>query len=225
MNDEFTYLSHKERQIIKIKKEEKQVEEYKEEKFTTKTLVRTAILALMIVLLAYLPINVGALSITLTIIPIAVGALLYGPLVGAILGLVFGLVSFIQCFGYSPFGLQLLSINWFLTFLVCVPTRILAGFIPGLISRGFKKAHFNHHISDAICSILVPLLNTVFFMSMLIICFYQTEFIQGFVSALGASNAFMFVILFVGINGLVELLVGAFITFPLVKALNHIMKR
>ena len=196
----------------------------KKNKFNTTTIVRCAILSLMIVLLAYLPINVGALSITLTIIPIAVGAILYGPLVGAILGFVFGIVSFAQCFGYSPFGLQLLSINWFYTFLVCVPSRILAGMLPAFISRGFKKIHLNGHVSDAICSILVPLFNTIFFMSVLILCFYQTDFIQGIVSTLGASNAFMFVILFVGINGLTELLVGAFITFPIIKALNHFFK-
>ena len=187
----------------------------------TMRIIIISVISVMIIGLAYLPINVGALSITLTIIPIAVGAIIYGPIVGACLGLVFGLVSFIQCFGYSPFGLQLLSINWFLTFLVCVPTRILAGLLPALIHKGLAKTKLNHHINDMLAALFVPLLNTFFFMMTLILCFYHTDFIQSFVNALGASNAFMFVILFVGINGLVELLVGAFITFPVVKTLNR----
>ena len=48
------------------------------------------------------------------------------------------------------------------------------------------------------------LCNTVLFMSMLCLCFYHTEYIQGFAAALGSSNAFLFVIAFVGVNGLVE---------------------
>ena len=37
--------------------------------------------------------------------------------------------------------------------------------------------------------------------------FYQTDFIQNLVAAKGAANAFMFVILLVGVQGLVEMLV------------------
>ena len=41
-------------------------------------------------------------------------------------------------------------------------------------------------------------------MTTLCLCFYNTEYIQGFVAALGSANAFLFVIAFVGVNGLVE---------------------
>lgn len=95
----------------------------------------TAILAALVVVIAFLPIKTLGLEITLTVIPIAIGAILGGPVVGLILGTVFGIVSFLQCLGYSPFGEVLLSIHPFLTFLVCVPTRMLAGWIPGLIYK------------------------------------------------------------------------------------------
>ena len=206
-------------------KEQNYSTDVKKSRKQTMKIISIAILSVMIVGLAFLPINVGALSITLTIIPIAVGAILYGPAVGASLGLVFGLVSFTQCFGYSPFGLQLLSINWFFTFLVCVPTRVLVGFIPGIIHKAIAKTKLNNHVNDAMASILVPLLNTFFFMTTLILCFYHTELIQNDVSRLGASNAFVYVILSVGINGLVELLVGAFITFPVVKTLRFALNK
>ena len=45
----------------------------------------------------------------------------------------------LQCFGMSPFGAALLGINGFLTFLVCVPTRILMGWLTGLIYKGLRK--------------------------------------------------------------------------------------
>ena len=77
----------------------------------------TAILAALVVVIAFLPIKTLGLEITLTVIPIAIGAILGGPVVGLILGTVFGIVSFLQCLGYSPFGEVLLSIHPFLTLL------------------------------------------------------------------------------------------------------------
>ena len=70
----------------------------------------------------------------------------------------------------------------------------------------------------------MPILNTLFFMSVLVICFYNTEYIQGFVTALNAVNPVHFVILFVGINGLVEIIVGILVSFPTVKALQHSLR-
>ena len=49
-----------------------------------------------------------------------------------------------------------------------------------------------------------PLLNTVLFMSAVVLIFYQTEYIQGFVEALGVTNPLMFVVAFVGLQGLIE---------------------
>ena len=188
-------------------------------------IVITSILSVLIVGLAFLPINVGPLSITITIIPIAIGAALYGVGVGTILGLVFGLTSFFQCFGYSPFGAGLLSINPFYTFILCVPTRILVGLIPALVHKGLGRNPKIKHFNDALTCLLVPLLNTLFFMSALVMLFYHTDFIQDFVQALSAKNAIMFVIYFVGINGLVEFLVGAFISFPLLKTLSVALRK
>ena len=58
------------------------------------------------------------------------------------------------------------------------------------------------------------------------IFFYQTDYIQGFVSMLGAANPFLFVLGFVGINGLVEALlcfvVGSAITRALMAALKNV---
>ena len=65
-------------------------------------------------------------------VPVIVGAIVMGPASGAILGGVFGCISFWECFGRSQFGAMLLGINPIYTFLVCVPTRILAGWLCGV---------------------------------------------------------------------------------------------
>ena len=46
-------------------------------------------------------------------IPVAVGAIVLGPISGAFLGLVFGLTSFSQCFGADTFGTTLLELMRF----------------------------------------------------------------------------------------------------------------
>ncbi len=179
----------------------------------------TAVLTALTVAISFLPIKTLGLEITLTVIPIAIGAIIGGKYIGLFLGAVFGITSFLQCLGYSAFGAILLSINPFYTFLVCVPTRMIAGFLTGFLHEAFKKAN-KKELGNIIASVIMPILNTLFFMSLLVICFYNTPEIQEFALKLNTTNPFTFVIAFVGINGLVEILVGILVSYPLVKALE-----
>jgi len=173
---------------------------------TTK-LVQIALLVAIILLMAFTPIGyikTFGLEITLIVVPVTVGAVALGPAGGAILGAIFGATSFIQCFGMSPFGAALLGINPWATFIVCMVPRLLMGWFTGLIFAGLRKTNMNKNVAIAIANLVGPLLNTLFFMSALVIFFYNTEYIQGFASLLGTTNVFAFIIAFVGINGLVE---------------------
>ena len=197
-------------------------------KFSTKYLVEMALLVAIILIMAFTPIGyirTAGLEITLIVVPVAVGAVTLGPMAGAILGGVFGVTSFIQCFGMSPFGTALLSINGFLTFLVCVPTRILMGWLTGLIYQGLRRTKLPSGVSVTISNLCCPLLNTTFFMGAIVLCFYNTEYIQSLVTSLGAQNALLFVIAFVGVNGLLEavlcFVVGTAISAALKKALRY----
>jgi uncharacterized membrane protein len=210
---------------ILLRKEE---ETMTQKKFSTKYLVEMALLVAIILIMAFTPIGyirTAGLEITLIVVPVAVGAVTLGPAAGAILGGVFGITSFIQCFGMSPFGAALLGINGFLTFLVCVPTRILMGWLTGLIYKGLRKTKLPSGASVTISNLCCPLLNTTFFMGMLVLGFYNTEYIQSFVSALGAKNALLFILAFVGVNGLIEaivcFIVGTAISAALKKALKY----
>ena len=85
----------------------------REKKFTTRQFVEMALLVAVILLLAFTPlgyIRTLGLEITLIVVPVTVGAVTLGPAAGAVLGAAFGITSFIQCFGMSPFGGVLLGI-------------------------------------------------------------------------------------------------------------------
>ena len=171
----------------------------------SKTL-KTAQLALLVAILlvmAYTPLGylrTFGLEISFLMIPVTIGAVVLGPVGGAILGLIFGITSFITCFGSSAFGAMLLSINPVFTFITCVVTRLLAGFVAGVIFKAVKKLKLSYEIS----CLAGPLLNTLFFMGSLVLFFYNTEFIQGIATSLGVANPFTFVVAFVGIQGMVE---------------------
>ena len=189
----------------------------------TQKLTISAIFAAIIAVISFLPLKTAGLEITLSMVPIAVGAICFGPVVGLSLGTVFGAVSFLQCvIGFSPFGAALLSINPWLTFLVCVPTRMLAGFLCGVIFKAVRR--LSEKVAYVTASLAAPLMNTVLFMGTLVAFFYNTNLIQDFAKRLNAANPFMFILLFVGINGLVELLVGFLLAVPCSIAVNKAAK-
>jgi uncharacterized membrane protein len=170
-------------------------------------------------------IKTPGLEITLIVVPVAVGAIVMGPVSGAILGGVFGITSFIQCFGMSAFGAMLLGINPVGTFIVCIVPRVLMGWLTGLIFIALKKWDKTKAVSYAVASLAGPLLNTLFFMSTLILFFYKTEFIQGIASSMGTNNVFAFVGAFVGINGLIEAGVCFVLGTAISKALDVFYNR
>ncbi len=168
-----------------------------------------AILSAIIILMSFTPLGylkIGTVEITFIVVPVAIGAILVDPFGGLFLGGIFGITSFIQGLtGMSPFGATLLSINPFFFFLLCIPTRMLMGYCAGLVFKVLKK-HCKHDIIAHItASISASLFNTIFFMTTLCLCYYNTDFIQGLADSLGASNVFMFIILLVSLNGLIEI--------------------
>lgn len=197
-------------------------------KFDTIYMVEMALLIAIILIMAFTPIGyirTLGLEITLIVVPVAVGAVTLGPAAGAVLGGVFGITSFIQCFGMSPFGAVLLGINPIYTFIVCVFSRTLMGWLTGVLYQAFLRCNPLKKISVVLANLCCPLLNTLFFMGTLTLFFYQTEYIQGIAEGMGAGNPLIFVLLFVGINGLVEaaacFVVGSAISQALKKVVRH----
>lgn len=197
-------------------------------KYDVRYMVQLAALAAILLLLEITGlglIKTPGLEFTIMQVPVIIGAIVMGPMAGGILGGVFGLISFWECFGKSAFGVMLMSINPIGTFLTCVPTRILMGLFCGLIFRALYHVDKTKLFSFGIASLLGALLNTVFFMSTLTAFFYNTEYIQGFVQYFGSANPFTFVLAFVGVQGLLEAVIcfvaGAAVSKALYKVVNH----
>ena len=78
-------------------------------------MVQLAVLTAILLVMAFTPLGylkLGPLSITFLTLPVAVASVVLGPQAGLIMGAVFGLTSFFQCFGMDEFGVTLLSISF-----------------------------------------------------------------------------------------------------------------
>ena len=101
-------------------------------------LTQNAILTALIVLMAFTPIGylqLGVVKMTFIMVPVAVGAITLGEKSGAFLGLVFGITSFMQCFGLDLFGTTLFGINPVYTFIMCIVPRVLMGYLCGVVYK------------------------------------------------------------------------------------------
>ncbi len=176
-----------------------------------------AILGLMTALLiifSFTPVGtipIGPLSITLNIIPIAVAAVALGPKGGLAMGCVFGLLSFLQCLGVgipSGMGAILFSISPFLAFIQRFIPRALDGFLVGVIFSACEK-RIGRVPACFVAGFCSAFLNTLFFMTALIVLFGNTEYVQGLMNG---RNALAFVCAFVGVNAVVEMVSSTLIT-------------
>ncbi len=188
---------------------------------STRSLVLMGLLTAILILFSFTPIGtipIGPLSITLNIIPIAIAAAALGPAGGAAMGAIFGLLSFLQCLGIgipSGMGATLFSINPFLAFVQRFVPRLLDGFLVGLIFKGCKKL-FGYGPAGFITGIFSAFLNTLFFMSALVLLFGNTEYVQGLING---RNVVAFVCAFVGVNAVFEMIVSTLVTGGVVLAL------
>lgn len=190
----------------------------------TKQITMLGLLTAVLLIMAYTPLgylNIGPLAITLNVIPLALAAVTLGPAGGAIVGAVFGLTSFLQCIGVggsSAMGVMLFGINPVLAFIQRFVPRVLDGFLLGYIFKWVRKAA-NVHIACFITGFFSAFLNTLFFMTALVVLFGNTEYVQGLI---GGRNIILFVCAFVGVNAVFEMIAATVITgivgFALYKA-------
>lgn len=108
-----------------------------------KKLVGLATLTAIVIVLQYFSgyMVIGSISITLALLPIAMGAILYGPLAGFFLGAVMGIIVLIDK-GTHVF----LNINVFATIVICIFKSGLAGLCAGYLFKLF--AHFAKKVDN-----------------------------------------------------------------------------
>ena len=147
----------------------------------------------------------GPLYMSFLTLPIAVGAITMGPAAGAVLGGVFGAVSFYDAVtGASAMTGALFQVSPINTFILCVGMRVLMGLCVGLIFGGLKKFDKPGTWSYILSAMCAPALNTL--------------------SVKGAANPLMFVVLLVGVQGVAEFLVSGILGGIVARAVHKFLK-
>ena len=189
-------------------------------KLSTREFVLLALLVAVLIVLGYVNIPQPAgLSITFNMIPVAIAAIVIGPLGGAIIGGAFGLISFLQCFGicgFSGMGAALAAVNPFLAFVQRFFPRLIDGLLLGYIYR-FLRPRINVYAACAITGFFAAFLNTLLFMTSLVWLFGSTEYMQ---SSMAGRSMLTYIVAAVGVNGLVEMLVSTVLTGAVGSALE-----
>ena len=186
-------------------------------------MVQTAILSAIIIIMTFTPIGylkVGVIDITFMMIPVVIGAVIVGPACGAFLGGVFGITSFLQCFGISPFGTTLLGINPIFTFIMCMVPRILMGLFVGLIFKALSKIDKTKIWSFAVASLSGAVINTILFVGALILFFGTSEYIQGF-----GKNLLAILSVLITFNAVIEAAVCMVAGTAITKALSKTVRK
>lgn len=132
-----------------------------------KEMAAIALLIAMIVVLQFIgsmipPIG-GMFSISLVLIPVVIGAALYGPSAGAILGAAFGAMVAINCAtGADPGGHMVFQSSVPMCIFVVMTKGILAGLAAGFTYRALSR--YNTYIAMLCTAIICPVVNTGVFL-------------------------------------------------------------
>jgi uncharacterized membrane protein len=192
-------------------------------------MTKMALLTAVILVMAFTPLGylkTAGIEITFIMIPVAIGAITSGPKAGAFLGGVFGVTSFIQCFGMSQFGMLLLGVSPVRTFLLCMIPRILMGFLAGWIFIGLSKVDKKGTYSYAVSSLSCAVINTVLFVGGVGLLFRDTMLAQAQEAGISLLSLLM---TFVTINSIIEmiacLVVGAVISRVIDRAFGKKARR
>jgi uncharacterized membrane protein len=175
--------------------------------FTTRKIVVAGVMSAIAILLGathwgFIPWVTGA-SITIMHIPVIIGAVLEGPVVGLIIGLLFGLFSLIQG-AVAPTGP---TDVWFVNPLLSILPRLFIGPFAWLVYRALKGV--SQVLALVVSGIVGSLTNTVL--------------VLGMIGLLGHLPWAALPAIVVA-NGLPEAAVGAIITLAVVAAWKGIRR-
>lgn len=172
-----------------------------------KQMVGIAIMSAIVVVLQLLGsfIHFGPVSISLVLIPIVVGAAMYGPTAGAILGGVFGVVVLLQ-----PDTAWFYSLSFFGTVITVMVKGILSGWLAGLTYRA--AAGKNMWLAVAFAAVVCPIVNTGIFALGCFLFFWDG------LSALGGVT-YLFTVM-IGFNFLAEFVTNVICSPVIVRVLR-----
>ena len=177
----------------------------------------TAIVAALQVFTTFLPTK--PFAVTLALVPIVVGAALYGVRAGAYLGGVFSVVVIIFCItGHDAGGAMVWAANPFLCVLLCMLKGCAAGAAAGLVYKALSGK--NQTLAVIIAAFVSPIVNTGIF-----ICGMAIFFRDLLVQWAGGSNVLYFAIIgMTGLNFVAELVVNMILSPAITRIIAAVKK-
>lgn len=165
--------------------------------FSAKRVTGLAVLLALVIVLQAVggSIAIGAVTLNFTLIPIVLGAVLYGALAGAILGFACGVVVWIQVImGLSPFYTIIWTHTPVVASLTCVVKTVVAGYVCGISYRWLAKK--NGYVALFVSAGIVPVINTALF---IVGCLLMGESITAFQVLIGDTSVNILVFIMVGL--------------------------
>lgn len=186
-------------------------------KFDTRKLTGLALLTAIVIVLQLIgsafPLRVGPFSFSFVLIPIVVGAALYGWKAGAWLGFIFGVTVLL-----SGDAAAFLPINPVGTVLVVLVKGTTAGIVAGLIYKLVNK--LNGIAAVFAAAAVCPIVNTGIFLIGCALFFLET--ISGWAAAAGIESAGVYMVTgLAGVNFLLELLINL-VLGPVIVRIIHL---
>ena len=194
----------------------------KKNRMETRALTGVALLTAIVVVLQLLGsfIRFGMFSISVVLVPIVIGAAMYGMWAGAFLGTVLGGVILI--WGLSGldggFVMTLISINPVVGVMLAVLKTTVAGFVAGVVFKAIAKK--NDLVASFVAGGLCPIVNTGLFILTMLTVF--VDVVKGFAEG---KNVIVFALsAFVGINFVVEFIVNMVLATAVTRIIRAVKK-
>lgn len=186
----------------------------------SRTLVGMAIFTALVIVLQQMAgmIRIGPFSPSLVLIPIVIGAAVYGAKAGAWLGLVFSVSVLIACItGQDAGGYLMWGINPAMTAGIVLAKGVAAGFLAGAVFRALQ--HRNQLLATVVAAVVCPVVNTGIFLAGTLAVF--RPLLNQWMAASGFENMGTYVITgLVGLNFLVELAINLLLSPGVVRILK-----
>ncbi len=126
-------------------------------------------------------IKLGPVSISLVLLPIVIGAAMFGASAGALLGATFGVVVLLQ-----PDTVFFYDMHFLGTVIIVLAKGAVAGWLAGLTYRLLNR--FNRTLAVFVAAIVCPLVNTGIFLLGCRVFFWER------LTELGGGNALLYVV-------------------------------
>lgn len=175
----------------------------KRQKNSTLKMVELAVLMAIVAALQITGtgIRLGGTSVSLVLIPIALGAVLLGPYAGALLGIEFGVIVYVMGFAaVDPFTFVLIQDHPIYTAIICLGKGALAGLAAGFVYK--LLAGKNKLLAVIAAAAATPIVNTALF---ILGALGMQSTLQSNFLAEGQTVIYFLVIVCAGLNFIFEL--------------------